>query len=222
MIHLRSVFVVPFVVFALPLSAQLRTMSLQDGTGSVGLPTGWTMQGSDHGQVSANDAANDSINLGMPWTILDPRSSAASFRAPYPTPKAMPGDLIGGLRSVLSEVAHARLVSAKVKRIQGVNGAPAAMILYEFTAGGQTYASLGYFAALVYPGAPNWRLYNSAVVARKDRFNQQLSTLMAIWKSWRPNGQKPTEGSASAVADEILAHRKASFEEMQRKFNDPL
>lgn len=72
-----------------------------------------------------------------------------------------------------------------------------------FATGGKTYAVVGYFAALVYPGAPLWQLYSSAVLAPKARFVKQLPTLMAVWKSWHPNGHNPAEGSHSAEMDKI-------------------
>lgn len=202
--------------------AQLRQTPLEDGTGTLGLPSGWSIQGSYRGQVSANTPAGDTVVLGMPWAVLDPGSSVVGLQAGSQVAAARPGNLVDALRSVLEHNGGGRLVSVRTRRAQGVNGAPAAFMMYEFSQGGKTYSAIGYFAALVYPGAPSWQLYTSAVLAPKARFVKQLPTLMAIWKSWHPNGQNPVEGSHSAEMDKILAKHRASYDEIQRQFREVL
>ena len=199
-------------------TAQLRTTPLEDGTGTIGLPAGWTVRGSYRGQVSANALSGDTVVLGMPWTILDPSSSVGRLPGGAQTAAARPGDLVGALRSVLLHNGGARLTSVRSRPAQGLNGAPAAFMMYEFTQDGKAFSAIGYFAALVDTDSPGWQLYTSAVLAPKARFVKQLPTLMAVWKSWHPNGQNPVEGSHSDEMDKILEKHRASYDEIQRQF----
>jgi hypothetical protein len=58
---------------------------------------------------------------------------------------------------------------------------------------------------------------------------KELPTLMAIWNTWRPNGQKPKPGSDGAMIDAVIAddlkrrrqtlkEQQAAFDRMNEKF----
>ena len=81
------------------------------------------------------------------------------------------------------------------------------------------FTGLGYFTALTYgPDSPGWELYSSGVAAPREQFPQMLQTMLQMWSSWRPNGQEPSEGSSSALFDELQSERQLSHERISRKF----
>lgn len=212
---LRFAALVPLAVASFSASAQLHTTNLTDGTGTVGLPAGWNVRDSYHGQVTASNGEMDTVVLGMPWTVLDPaREMPGSGNG---IARARTGNLVGALRAlVASNGGH--LTSLRGRPATGINGAPGAIFMYEFTAGGKTFSAIGYFAALVFPNSGVWSLYSSAVMAPKDRFMKELPTMMAIWHSWHPNGQPPTPGSPAAMVDEVIKGRQDSYEALNHQF----
>ena len=81
---------------------------------------------------------------------------------------------------------------------------------------------MGYFTTLYTSGSPGWQLYSSYVVAPSEMFQQMVQTMVAMWSTWRPNGQEPREGSTSAMWDRILQERQLSHEFWQREFREQL
>ena len=215
------------VAVALPLAggqAKLRPTPFPDGTGSIGLPEGWSLQGAYRGQVGAENGAGETVILGLPWTILKPGGSLGGYDAAAGVPTAAPGDIARAIGEVLAKKSGARLLSLRSRPGPvAVAGAPALYCLYEMEQGGTTLTALGYFTALdPGPTSPSWSLYSSAVIAPKARFVKSLPTLMAIWRSWKPNGADPLRGSQSAKLDEVLQGRKDSYQKIQDAFRKEL
>lgn len=90
---------------------------------------------------------------------------------------------------------------------------------------------LGYFSAIMDSDQTltYWQLYSSAVVAPKEAFVKEFSTLMAVWSSYHPNGKKPREGSEAAMIDaaisdnlkrhgQTLKEQQDAFERMNERF----
>jgi hypothetical protein len=210
------------IVCAVPCFAQkvnLKQTQFEDGTGSIGLAPGWQLTGAYRGSPQCQGPDGSVVILGVPWAMIRPDSSLTSLPAAAQSPIAQPNDLVGALREVLAKKAQATLKSVRMRPAPSANpGAPAAYFLYEYVQNGRTYVALGYFTALDYgPGNP-WQLYSSAVTAPKEKFTKMLPTMMAMWKSWRPNGQAPLAGSESAKIDEIIKDRSERMDEIQKQF----
>jgi hypothetical protein len=215
--------------------AKLTTKEFPDGTGTIGLPEGWRFVESYRGTVKCISPARQLVTMGMGYVISRPdhpnHQFAREVGIPTSAPFARDGDLAGALRGVL-EKSNNKLISLRSRPApSGLPGVPAAYYLYELEAEGKRYMALGYFSAIITDDQtlPYWQLYVSVVMAPKESFMKDLPTLMAIWNSWRPNGQKPKPGSDGAMIDatiagdlkrrrETLAEQQAAFDRMNEKF----
>jgi hypothetical protein len=210
----------------------LKTTELEDGTGTIGLPAGWRIDGSYRGAVGCKGPGGSSVVMGFPWVIQRPDHPNNNMEIQVPGPRARVGDLAGALREVLAN-NKARLTSLRSRPApEGLPGVPARFFLYEYQRDGNTTMGMGYFTAVGDPSdtvLPYWQLYSSAVLAPKERFLQDLPTMMAIWNSWRPNGKKPREGSNGAMIDATntanqiarangLKERQAIFDRMTERW----
>ncbi|MBC8136960.1 MAG: hypothetical protein H8F28_13840 [Fibrella sp.] len=211
---------------AVPVSAQtvkLKTTPFPDGTGSIGLAPGWHIDNAYRGAVGCVGPNGAVVILKLPYVILRPESGVAQLPGAAQQPIARAGDIVGALRALLAKNGGV-LGKVRGKRLASLDsGAPAYLLHYEFKQNGKAWTAIGYFATLDYgPDQPMWQLYSSAVAAPTAQFAKTAPAMLAMWKSWRPNGNKPGEGSSSAVFDEILKDRKASYEEIQKKFREQL
>ena len=213
-----------FAVFStlctLPVQAQaLRQANFPDGTGSVGLPAGWQLTSAYRGSVSVSGPGGAAVILGVPWVVLRPESNLTQLPAAQTTPIATPQNLALALSEVLAKRGSARLTGLRGQSLNGqALGGSAALLMYDFVQNGTAMTDLGYFAPLEYAGSDTWQLYSSAIVAPRAQFAQLAPTLMNVWKSWKPNGQAPLEGSASARLDGALCQSRGSFDALQRQF----
>lgn len=215
---------------------KLKTTELEDGTGTIGLAPGWKITDAYRGTVVCKSPEGSGVVMGFPWTVLRPDHPVANMpeqRFAAPTPRARVGDLPTALREVLKVNSKARLTSLRSRPApSGIAGVPAIYFLYEFQRDGKTFVGLGYFSTIGDPNdgtLPYWQLYSSAVIAPKARFVKDLPTMMAMWNSWRPNGQKPREGSNGALIDAVkeanqkraqenLKSQQEAFDRMNDKF----
>jgi hypothetical protein len=209
------------IVCTIPGYAQapkLKTVPFADGTGSIGVAPGFRVGGVYRGAIQCNGPDGAWLNLGTPWAMISPGSSLTTLPTAATSAIAHPSDLSGALREVLAKNVKARLLSLNARPAPpAIPGAPAAYFLYEYEQNGRRFTALGYFTALVYDNE-QWQLYSSAVGAPKEVFIKKLPTMMAMWKSWRPNGKPPLAGSESAKIDEIIRDRMDSTERMQKEF----
>ena len=204
-------------------NGKLKTTAFPDGTGSIGLAPGWHIDNAYRGAVACAGPNGAVVILKMPYVILRPESSVAQLPGAAQQPIARAGDIVGALRAIMVKNGGV-LGKVRGKRLQSLDsGAPAYLLHYEFKQGGKQWTAIGYFATLDYGSSqPMWQLYSSAVAAPTTQFTKTAPAMLAMWKSWRPNGNKPSEGSTSAVFDDILKDRKASYEEIQKKFREQL
>lgn len=214
------------IVTAAPSHAQngaLKTTPLPDGTGSIGLAPGWRIDNAYRGAVACVGPNEAYVIMKLPHVILRPESSVAQLPGAAQQPIARAGDLVGALRAVLAKSGGV-LGKVRGKRLASLDsGAPAYLLHYEFKMNGKSWSAIGYFATLDYgPDQPMWQLYSSAVGAPTAQFTKMAPAMLSMWRSWRPNGNKPSEGSTSAVFDEILKDRKVSYEEIQKQFREQL
>lgn len=206
-----------------PVHAQdvkLKQTEFEDGTGSIGLAPGWKINGVYKGAVQCDGPNGSAVVLKLPWAIMVP--GALPGLDPGNTPVAQPGDMLTALREVLQKRVGATLKSVRSTRTTDVStGVPAYYLLYEYTQNGKKMTGMGYFAPLTYGyGQPSWQLYSSAVVAPTAEFPKQVRTMLQIWRSWRPNGQPPREGSSSAIFDRILKEKQNHYDQIQKDFHD--
>lgn len=198
----------------------LKTTQFPDGTGSIGVAPGWKLGETYRGSCSLSGPGDTAVVLGIPWAILRPDSSVASLPAGQQTPMANPGDLATALREVITKRAQARLTSLRMRPAPSATpNVPAAQCMYEYELNGKIFSALGYLTTLDYgASSPAWQLYASAVIAPKPRFMKELPTMLAVWKSWRPNGQAPKAGSESAKFDEMMQKNRENYDKMQAEF----
>lgn len=204
-------------------NVKLKTTPFPDGTGSIGIAPGWRLDSAYNGGVGCVGPNGAVVILKLPYVILRPESGVAQLPGAAQQPIARAGDISGALRAIMAKNGDV-LGRVRGKRIAGpASGAPAYLLNYEFKHNGQSWTAIGYFATLDYGSSqPMWQLYSSAVAAPTAQFTKTAPAMLAMWKSWRPNGQKPSEGSTSAIFDEILKDRKVSFDEIQRQFREQL
>ena len=172
---------------------------------------------------------------GFPWVIQRPDHPVTNMPENPGGAKARVGDLAGALREILKQ-NKARLTSLRSRPApSGLPGVPAQYYLYEYQRAGKTLVGLGYFSSIGDNSGvlPYWQLYSSAVIAPKERFMQDLPTMMAIWNSWRPNGKRTREGSNGALIDAVneanrrraaqtLKEQQESFDRMNAQFKATL
>lgn len=204
-----------------PAAAQtLKQTPFDDGTGSIGLPTGWQINNAYRGSVTCTGPNGAAVVLALPWMIVDPNSSVITLPSTAQHPIARPGDIGVALREVLQKRFGATLKSLHVAAATEFSpGVPAYYLLYEYERNGTAMTGLGYFTTLYYgQSSPGWQLYSSAVVAPREQFPQMVQTMLQMWRSWRPNGREPREGSSSALFDKILQDKQLSHERISKEF----
>lgn len=208
-----------------PVAAQGLTQTpFDDRTGSIGLAPGWQINNAYRGSVTCTGPNNSLVVLGLPWTIVNPNDGRImTLPSVRQQPIARVGDIVGAWREVLAKRFGARLLSVRGNPTTGFSrGVPAYHLLYEYEQNGRRGVGLGYFTVLSYGPNDPWQLYSSYVVAYREDFQQTVQTMVSMWRSWRPNGQEPREGSTSAMWDDILRERRLSYEFWQREFREQL
>ena len=197
----------------------LKQTNFNDGTGSIGLAPGWQLDGVYRGAVQCVGPNGAAVVLKMPWVIMRPESSLNNLSAAQTTPTARAGDIAGALREIMQKKIGATLKNVRGKKAPSAPGGPPAyLLMYEYVQNGQPMTGLGYFAVLDYgPSQPFWQLYSSAIVAPTKSFTQAAPTMVKIWRSWKPNGLPPHEGSSSAIFDDILQDRQLRYEKIQNE-----
>ena len=203
-----------------PTHAQtLKQTAFSDGTGSIGLAPGWRIDGANKGSVQCLGPNGAAVILKVPWVILRPESSLNDLSSAENSPVAPAGDVPAALREIMKKKVGATLKNMRMRRAASAPGGPPAyVILYEFSQNGKALTGLGYFAALDYGSSqPFWQLYSSAIVAPTKTFAQAAPTMVKMWRSWKPNGLPPKEGSTSAIFDKIVSDRQLSYQKIQNE-----
>jgi hypothetical protein len=204
---------------------KLSTREFPDGTGTIGLPSGWKIEGSYRGMVFCNGPDSQKAMMGRAAVIGRPDHPANNLGIPYNGPMGRDGDLIGAVQAILAK-SGTRLISLRSREAPSPSpGVPAAYLLYEMESKGKRTVALGYFSAIMDSDQtlPYWQLYSSVVMAPKATFVKDFPTLMAVYSSYRPNGGKPREGSDGAMIDaaisDNLKRRRQTLKEQQEAFD---
>lgn len=199
-----------------PRPPQLKTTEFPDGTGTIGLPPGWIIDGSYRGACGCKGPNRAAVLMGMGWMVMTPGNELDAFTGKKSAVAPL-GDLPRALREVLA-ANGSRLITLRSRRApSAMPGVPAVNFLYDYDSKGMIFSALGYYSMIGDdPSQSYWQLYSSAVAAPKERFIQELPTLTAIYASWKPNGQKPKAGSNGAMIDAVIeANRKMNDENMK-------
>jgi hypothetical protein len=210
---------------------KLKMAKLLDGSGVIGLPPGWKINNSHAGTCNCTGPNGVGVAMGMPWPILRPDAGTDIIPGMAPMPKAEVGDLAGALRAVIED-RNGRVLNIRSLPAQKSGGKPAANFLYQYVQDGKTMVGMGYFTMLdYYDGLPTWNLYGSLVVAPKERFVQELPTLMAVYDSWSPDGKVPKTPQSREMADataaalrrqgaQTIKSRQETFDRMLQKWKE--
>jgi hypothetical protein len=207
-------------------AVKIKTTELPDGTGTIGMPAGWVFTGAYRGTVFCRGPQGSSVTMGHAFVISRPDHPAHQLGIATSAPMAPDGDLVAALKGVLRS-ADNRLISLRtLPAPPSAPGVPAVYYLYELESKGKRLTALGYFTTIAGDDGstlPYWQMYCSVVMAPKETFMKELPTLMAMWNSWRPNGQKPRAGSEGAMIDAVIAdstrRRAQSLKEQQEMFD---
>ena len=159
---------------------KLTTKEFPDGTGSIGLPADWKIDGSYRGTVFCDGPNSQKAIMGMAFVIGRPNHPAHNLGVPYDGPMGRDGDLAGALQAVLAKNGT-KLISLRMREAPSpAPGIPAAYFLYEMESKGIRTIALGYFSAIMENDQtlPYWQLYSSAVMAPKETFLKEFPTLM--------------------------------------------
>ena len=196
---------------------KLKKTEFPDGTGTIGLPAGWKIDGSYRGSCGCKGPGKSAVIMGFPWNIVLPDSAYANFPNDKPLALARLGDLPTALRETL-KVNGGQLLNLRSRPAPAaIPGVPATNFIYDYKSEGTVFTGMGFFTTIDGgPGAMSWQLYSSAVTAPKARFVQELPTLTAIYLSWNPNGKKPKPGSEGGRVDALFeASRKMVQDSMK-------
>ncbi len=218
------------LLFAAPLCGRTQTLSryqFPDGSGTIGLASGWKILNAGNGAVAAK-GAKGAISLGIPLPVVS-RNVAAQFPS-IPNAALFPGSL----RVDLTDPAHAAidmmlainrktpgsLRNIKIKAVEyvPVEKGKAAFIRYSVTLNGVPSEAFGLYTLLPID-ATQGMLFYSIVCASKDTYGKALPTMMAMWHSWSLSDaviRKRLQDAATALGEidvvgarnEVTAHRR--------------
>lgn len=217
--------------------AQKLTMtSFPDGSGKIGVASGWKMTAGVNGAVDLVGPNGAAIDLGIPTSVVTrgveaifPDVGAAAFPG---TPRV---DFSDPVRAFLDVVAaHGPKLGVRVTRIRSVEYVPTpngrgAFIRYSALIKGKPFEAFGLYAILPIDNVQAM-FYFSVVTAPASDFNKQFPTMMAMWKSWSlsdATAKKRLDDAAKALAgvdykvtmDAVHRERKAAGERTAAQFN---
>jgi hypothetical protein len=214
-----------------PANIKLQTYNFPDGTGSVGVPDGWTCTAQTIGNCVVKGPADQSVGLDLSATVDVPGGRSIQFLqiahgdlssaliAPYsPDPATALKNLIEGVNRIAE--AHGgptntvdEIVSQKpLPPMPGVPNAAAAIIEMKSTrtTNGVTkqFHSVQQFNVYSFNGGQDtWCYYASQVMAPEETFKQDFPVMNAIFASLKENaGAINAKGAAEQKqADQIVA-----------------
>ena len=206
----------------LVLAGSARAANFPDGTGSITVPKGWSIASAYRGSVDVRGPNGAAVILGLPYAVIDSRSSLTGLPAAAQSPIALTGDVGTALRQIMFK-SGAQLTNLRARSApQSFPGVPAYYVFYQWNAQGRSWTAIGYFTSIIYQGSDSWQLYTSAVVAPTAVFTRTAPTMLNMWRSWRPNGQLPSAGSESAQVDKIIRDSNAQMDRIQAQFREQL
>jgi hypothetical protein len=224
----------------LPSSINLTTTSFGNGVGTIGVPDGWKIAGSDNtGTVALAGPNNEQVMMSASFLVLLPGSQGAMQQnqmarmaiqfghKPLPgNPIAQIGDPAQSLANLTpffsqNSVANGgpsqqfkEVISQKPQPSQSPNVSNA--VVYSsviMTSAGQSTLRRSLANVSVTqlpPQLGEWHLELSVVSAPDAVFDQSLPTMLAIWNSYNPNVQQ-----ALANGRANMAAMQATFKQFQ-------
>jgi hypothetical protein len=230
-------------VLCLPTGAQqLTRVKFADGSGTIGIASGWHITSSGNGAVAANGPHGSAIMLGI--TVPCVTRDVASQFPDTPSDQLFPGsprvDFGDAARAAVdiiqytvrhSSVSIKNLVFKAIERGELPNG-HAAFIRYSATMNGKNVEVFGLYEILPV-NQTSGMFYYSAVVSGKDFYASQLPTMMKMWQSWSLSDstiKKRLQDAANALgdvdvkgtSDSIAAQRRRVAEKAAHDFQQYL
>lgn len=199
----------------------LQQTPLPDGSGSIGLPPGWRITSASKGMVDVMAPDGSSLSLGIHGTAMTPQAvaqaqqmtglqtvSAGFLVIPFTDPVSAFPMYWEQMPALISRAMRRQIPGRRITRIIETSprqwpGGQAAMIDAEWlleNTSPQQFRSISLFG--MQPGyAGNWTYYCSSVSAPINLFTQNISTLLAVWQSWRVAAQVHQERIRDALND---------------------
>lgn len=185
-------------------------VALPDGSGSMLLPSDWSIVGASKGMVDAVGPDGSMVSLGIHGPVLTPEMGQVYSQMPGATvrmPVAPYTDPVTALQNLFPQFGY----QAPQRILRLIESAPtpwphggqAAFIHFDWQQGqgsqARNHTSLALFGVM--PGYGQWTFYLSIVSAPSQLFSQNLPMLMEIWKNWQVADHVHQERMNKAAAD---------------------
>jgi hypothetical protein len=180
-------------------AVRLKTTRFSDGSGSVGLASGWRIRDSSQGSAEIDGPGGAYIALGGHQLMTTAQYASAHPQVPYVSSL----DPVRSLQEVMQETGQrsGRQIAVQVMQarpVQWQNG-NAALVRYRLTSGGKsidTYALLA-----VSQARPDQVMgYYTEIQAPPQTFARILPTALTIWSSWSNNPKSLSSSELASAA----------------------
>jgi TPR repeat protein len=185
---------------------QWRNVMLASGSGSLRLPEGWQVIGDTKGMVDTLGPGRREVSLGIWFPVNTPegenswlQTQARAGAMPRPSGQAVaaastPGNAVRQLTPYLNQAARARNLPT-LENIRVVKEIPtpapqgvSAFVVWDadLVGGGGSVPWRTLSWVTVMPtSVESWIYYSSSAGAPKETFDDDLTVMMEIWKSWK-------------------------------------
>lgn len=223
-------------------SAQkLTRQKFVDGSGSIGVATGWKIGSSANGAVSLAGPSGATMDLGIPMSVVTRGVERLYPEIPNPFPGSPRVDFNDPVRAGMDLIAFAAKALAakgqsvrilKIKAVEPVrdfqNGR-AAYIHITSSINGKSFDTFGLWAIMPVDNTQGI-FYTSAVSAPTAEFDKMFPTMMAMWQSWSLSDstiKKRLNGAAEALGrvdyagtvDSVVRERRRVAEKAAEQYS---
>jgi hypothetical protein len=166
----------------------LQRTSLLDGSGYVGVPSGWNITGSFKGVVDIAGPNGQTVSLGGYQSAIIhplPGTPASAMIGPYRPPAAALALYLDTLTQHALRSGRASLRVVEQQPVQDQNG-QAARLFAVHRGVIEEVRGLAFVSTKPIDNL-SWLYYMSVVAAPADRFAHDFPTMWEMWKSWSVN-----------------------------------
>ena len=168
---------------------RLKTVTFPDGTGSIGIASGWKLDDQKRDSILITGPDKTSLRLGQYAPTMQPASVQFGAEKNFVVIQNL-SDPIGAAAAYVDQTSRRhgkpmRLRVLEAKPIGGGGGSNAVMLHYRIE-GADLQEGYGFFAAGPV-GSGMGQLYSSFFAAPPAAFNKHFVTMLAIWRSRRTN-----------------------------------
>jgi hypothetical protein len=203
---------------------QWNLTQIPDGSGTLKLPTGWTITGAVKSMVSIAGPSGQLVDLGLWYPVYTPEAASQMFARPQFV--AAFSDPSTASRELFPQMASALKVRATLDRI--IEHAPveypngrAGFLHFEFTVNGEKRRSLA--VIIMSPaGDGTWTYYTSGCSSSAATFGENLPIMWEIWSSWKVSDHVYRQRMNQALQSMREAHQiyQQGNANTQRVFSD--